>query len=79
MKRDIDDPIAQRAAARASWVGRVCTLEEEGEVDLSHSTTASERLDMMWRLALDAWASAGKPIPDYTRTETPGRVIRRRG
>ncbi|MBX3252161.1 MAG: hypothetical protein KF901_33615 [Myxococcales bacterium] len=79
MTRDSDDVVAQRAAARASWAGRVCTLEEEGEIDLSHSTTASERLGMMWRLALDAWASAGEPIPDYTRAETPGRMIRRRG
>ena len=78
MERDADDPIAQRAAARASWVGRMCTLEDEGVVDLSDSTTASERLDMVWRLTLDAWASAGRPIPDYTRAETPGRVVRRR-
>lgn len=79
MKTESDEARARRAAARASWAGRIVTLEEEGADDLSGSTTASERLDMMWRLALDAWASAGKPIPDYTRAETPGRVIRRHG
>ncbi len=74
-----DEARARRAAARASWVGRIVSLDEEGDDDLSSSTTVSERLDMMWRLALDAWASAGKPIPDYTRADTPGRVIRRHG
>jgi hypothetical protein len=41
------------------------------------TTTASERLGVMWRLTLDAWAASGKLIPDYTRAETPGRMVRR--
>jgi hypothetical protein len=31
---------------------------------------------MMWPLAVDAWASSGRPIPDYPRHQTPIRVIR---
>ncbi len=31
---------------------------------------------MMWPLALEAWSLGGKPLPDYTRSETPVRVIR---
>ncbi len=31
---------------------------------------------MMWRLALDAWAVSGRPLPTYSRSEMPGRVIR---
>ena len=32
---------------------------------------------MMWPLALDAWASAGKPVPDYPRSLAPIRVLHR--
>jgi len=45
-------------------------LGEEEAADLTASTTAAERLAMMWRLALDAWASSGLPIPTYRREET---------
>jgi hypothetical protein len=38
-------------------------------------TTPEERLAVMWQLTLDAWASAGRPIPTYSRAETPIRVI----
>lgn len=31
----------------------------------------------MWRLARDAWAWVPGGIPSYTRSETPGRIIRR--
>jgi hypothetical protein len=68
-----------RAAARKSWPIRVYRLGEEPDEDLSATTTASERLEMMWPLAVDAWASMGQPIPDYPREKTPVRVIRRRG
>jgi len=55
---------------------RPVSLEEDGGEELLADTTASERLGLMWRLALDAWASAGEPIPDYPRSEAPARVIR---
>jgi hypothetical protein len=68
-----------RAAARKSWPIRVFSLGEEPGDDLSGSTTAAERLDMVWPLTVDAWASAGLPIPDYPRSEAPIRVIRATG
>jgi hypothetical protein len=46
-------------------------MGEEPSEDLSATTTAAERLGMMWRLARDAWAVAGRPIPDYPRERTP--------
>jgi hypothetical protein len=65
-------PSAQeRAEARRSWPVRKHGLGEEPSEDLSASTTAAERLGMMWRLAQDAWAMAGRPIPDYPRHEMP--------
>lgn len=65
----------ERAAARRSWPIRVYRLGEEPDDDLSATTTAAERLAMMWPLAMDAWASSGKEIPDYPRNETPVRII----
>lgn len=58
---------------RSSWPVRTFRLGEEPGDDLSASTTPEERLGMMWRLARDAWASSGNPIPDYSREETPVR------
>jgi hypothetical protein len=39
--------------------------------DLSDTTTAEERLAMMWPLALEAWELAGRSVPAYSRSETP--------
>lgn len=66
-----------RAAARKSWPVRVYRLGEEPDEDLSATTTATERLEMMWPLAVDAWASSGRPIPDYPRDQAPIRILRR--
>lgn len=52
-------------------------LSREGDENLSATTTASERLGMMWQLALDAWASSGRALPTYSRRDTPGKLIRR--
>ncbi len=82
MGRRSDPGSAVRAAARASWpIRRYRIGEEPGDdlsasADLSASTTASERLEMMWPLARDAWAFAGRTIPDYSRGQTPVRVVR---
>jgi hypothetical protein len=70
------DDAAARAAARRSWPIRVFRLGEEPADDLSAVTTAAERLAMMWPLALDAWAAAGRPLPDYPRGQTPIRILR---
>ena len=47
-----------------------------GAEDLRATTTAEERLAMMWELTLGAWSLTGKPLPDYTRANMPGRIIR---
>jgi hypothetical protein len=48
-------------------------LGAEPSDDLSGTTTAEERLAMMWPLALEAWALSGRPIPDYERSAAPVR------
>lgn len=64
-----------RAAARANWPIRRFRLGEEPADDPRSLTTPEDRLAVMWQLAQDAWASAGRPIPDYPRRKTPIRVI----
>lgn len=64
-----------RAAARANWPIRRFRLGEEPADDPRSLTTPEERVAVMWQLAKDAWASAGRPIPDYPRERTPIRVI----
>ena len=81
MANPVDDRAARkkRAAARKAWPIRVYRLGEEPGEDLSDTTTATERLGMVWQLTQDAWASSGQPIPDYPREKAPIRVIRRQG
>lgn len=72
-----DSARAARAEARRSWPIRKFRLGEEPGEDLSATTTAKERLEMMWPMTVDAWTLAGKKMPDYPRDKTPVRVIRR--
>jgi hypothetical protein len=65
-----------RRAARARWPVRGFRLGEEPGEDLSATTTADERLAMMWPLALEAWRLTGRPLPDYRRQAAPIRVCR---
>jgi hypothetical protein len=51
-------------------------LGSEPSDDLSALTTAQQRLAMMWELAQQAWLLAGRTLPDYERSSTPGRVLR---
>jgi len=67
-----------RAGARKSWPIRKHRLGEEPSDDLRDSTTAEERLQMMWQLAVDAWSLTDRPIPNYNRSEAPVRKLRRK-
>ena len=71
----MDSAYEARRAARATWPARTFRLEDQPGPDLSATTTADERLAMMWTLALDVWAFAGRAIPEYPRHRTPVRVI----
>ena len=55
---------------------RVFRLGEEPGDDLSDCTTPEERIAMMWPLAVDAWTSAGRRLPGYSRDRKPGRIVR---
>ena len=61
------------------WPVRKFRLADEPGPDLSATTTADQRLAMMWPLARDAWTLAGRTIPDYPRARMPVRVVRLAG
>lgn len=48
--------------------------DEPGD-DLSATTTAEERIAMMWPLAVEAWSLAGQPMPEYERKDIPVRFL----
>ena len=69
--------MAKSAASRdrSRWPVRMFTLAAKPRDDLSGETTAEQRIEMMWPLALDAWTLAGLPIPDYARAAAPVRLV----
>jgi hypothetical protein len=61
---------------RQAWPVRVYRLGQEPSDDLCATTSAEERLAMMWPLALEAWTLAALPLPDYERSAAPVRACR---
>jgi hypothetical protein len=72
----MDEREARRRRRQQDLVVRRFELGEEPDDDISDTTTAAERLAMMWPLALRAWSLTGQPLPEYTRSEIPSRIIR---
>jgi len=67
-----------RAQARSGWRVASHPLGDEPVGELQ-ATTAAQRIAMVWRLTQDAWASSGQPMPSYSRSEIPGKLIRGHG
>jgi hypothetical protein len=61
---------------RSDWPIRVYRLGEEPADDLRDTTTAAERLAMVWELTQEAWKLANREIPDYPPEKAPIRVVR---
>jgi len=55
---------------------RAYRLGDEPGDDLSASTTASERVAMVWTLSARMWELSGRPRPAYTRATMPVVVAR---
>jgi len=72
----MDDREARRRRRQESLTIARYNLGEEPSDDISATTTAQQRLAMMWPLALRAWSLTGKPLPTYTRANIPSRIIR---
>lgn len=77
MSDERSERTTSNSARRQGWVVRKFLLGHEPGDDLSFSTTAEERLAMMWPLALEAWALFGNSIPDYDRRDAPVRRLYR--
>lgn len=71
----MNDSRIARAAARATWIGRLTTLRDHTPQPLDPGTP-SERFNRVTALTLAAWAMTGEPLPSYTRAEMPGRILR---
>lgn len=67
---------ARAAARRRSRAGGVYRL---GEAPAAQLPTPEARLNTMWALARDTWLMSGRALPEYSRSEAPGRVIRPMG
>ncbi|MCC6875249.1 MAG: hypothetical protein IT378_13160 [Sandaracinaceae bacterium] len=66
----------ERRRQRASWPVRVVRLGEEELVDSRDASTIDERMALVWKLTRELWAFRGEPMPEYTRAQMPGRVVR---
>jgi hypothetical protein len=72
----VSDDREWRARARSQWPGELTTLEQQSDAALVLHGTPGERVAMVWRITLDAWAMSGRPMPEYERANMPGRLIR---
>jgi hypothetical protein len=66
-----DASASSKVSHRLNWPVRKFRLGSEPGPDLSATTTPEQRLEMVWPLTLEAWALTGRPIPKYSRSETP--------
>ena len=56
---------------------QVVGLHDQNTETGLEDTTPAERIDMMWQLALDAWAFMGEPIAEPGLQRHIVRVLRR--
>jgi hypothetical protein len=70
----VDDARRERAKRRQSWPIRVAALDASAGAEVPGD--AGARVAAVWRISLDASLLSGRSLPDYTRAEMPGRVIR---
>lgn len=73
--RRMDTDADERKKARAQWTGRLLSLSEVDEQDMT-SLTVHERLCELYALSQRAFALSGKPWPQYTRATMPGRLCK---
>jgi hypothetical protein len=79
MSRTSTSQEEMRRKARAGWPVAMHSLQDDAGDDLSDTTDPAQRIRMMWPLAVEAWRLAGRPLPAYTRANTPCRVFRAGG
>jgi hypothetical protein len=60
-------------------IERLTTLAEQGRDDDFRNTTVEERWNMMWQLAVDAWAMKGENVAEQEFQRHVERFERRGG
>jgi hypothetical protein len=68
----------ERRRARRAWPIRSVPLGHEELVDDRDESSVDERLALVWTLTRQLWAFTRRPFPAYSRSETPGTIIRGR-
>jgi hypothetical protein len=61
------------------YMVRTQKLSDQGKESDLKRTTAAERLDMMWQLALDAWAFKGEKFAEAGLPRHLVRILRLHG
>ena len=61
-------------SSRSDVPVRIFPLREQPG-DLSTTTSAEERVAMVWELTLQSWELSGRPMPVYSRHEAPVRTF----
>ena len=56
---------------------RISKLQDQDRPEDLQSTTPVQRLDMMWQLAIDAWAFKGESVAELRLPRHIVRVLRR--
>jgi hypothetical protein len=64
---------------RSSWPTRLGRLSEEGDDVDALALTPAERIEMMWPLAVNAWAFIGEDVSGSQFQRHVVRIERRRG
>ncbi len=66
----------ERRRARANWPVRKVALREETLTDARDTASVDEHLALVWTLTRRQWAFSGRAMPEYTRANMPGKVLR---
>jgi hypothetical protein len=56
---------------------RISKLQEPDSIDDLKLATPAKRLEMMWQLAVDAWAFKGEPVAELRLPRHIVRVLRK--
>lgn len=73
-----DRDAARHARQQRHWPVRVRRLDADSSDDLTDAMTAEERIALVWILSARMWELTGRPLPSYSRAETPVAVVRGR-
>lgn len=76
MSETAEDRAARRREQARAWPVRRYALGQEPALDPDDTSSAEQRVAMMWPLAVQMWTLAGIELPQYDRERAPGRLIR---